>query len=98
MFFLCLQIQERYGHSVDDSLVIAAALGAGCDRILTEDLQRDQRIESLVIENLVPGVACAPSIVTHPQLAPDEGAYPWPSGKAVRGRGRYGCVEGDRLP
>ena len=34
-----------------DSLVIAAALDAGCTRLYTEDLQDGQRIESLTIEN-----------------------------------------------
>jgi predicted nucleic acid-binding protein len=46
-----LEVQERYGYSFYDSLIIAAALEAGCDRILSEDLQHGQRIETLVIED-----------------------------------------------
>jgi len=34
-----------------DSLIVAAALSAGCTRILSEDLQNGQRIEGLTIEN-----------------------------------------------
>lgn len=44
-------LRERYGYSFYDSLIIAAALEGGCDRILSEDLQHGQRIESLVIED-----------------------------------------------
>lgn len=51
MFRRCLQVQDRYGYSFYDSLIIAAALEGGCDRILSEDLQDGQRIDSLVIEN-----------------------------------------------
>jgi len=46
-----LDIQTRYGFSFYDSLIVAAALDAGCKRLLTEDLQHGQRIEGLVIEN-----------------------------------------------
>ena len=34
-----------------DALIVEAALRGGADRILTEDLQHGQRIESLAIEN-----------------------------------------------
>lgn len=34
-----------------DSLIVAAALEAGCTRLLTEDLQHGQRIETLIVEN-----------------------------------------------
>jgi len=50
-FQRCLDIQDRYQYSFYDSLIIAAALEAGCNRLLTEDLQHGQRIESLVIED-----------------------------------------------
>lgn len=40
-----LAIVERYGFSVYDSLLIAAALMAGCKRLYTEDLQRGQLID-----------------------------------------------------
>ncbi len=46
-----LAVQQRYGYSFYDSLIIAAAIEAGCDRILSEDLQHGQRIDNLVIED-----------------------------------------------
>jgi predicted nucleic acid-binding protein len=46
-----LDLQQRWKFSFYDSLIIAAALEAGCKRLLSEDLQHGQRIESLRIEN-----------------------------------------------
>ncbi len=46
-----LDIQQRWRFSFYDSLIVAAALTAGCSRLLTEDLQHGQRIESLIVEN-----------------------------------------------
>jgi predicted nucleic acid-binding protein len=46
-----MELHGRYQYSFYDSLIIAAALEAGCDRLLTEDMQHGQRIEGLVIEN-----------------------------------------------
>ena len=46
-----LDVQARYRYSFYDSLIIAAALDAGCDRLYSEDLQGGQRIEGLRIEN-----------------------------------------------
>jgi len=46
-----LELQARQKLSFFDSLVVAAALEAGCRRLLTEDLQHGQRIEGLRIEN-----------------------------------------------
>ena len=46
-----LDIQGRYRYGFYDSLIIAAALEAGCTRLLTEDMQDGQRIETLTIEN-----------------------------------------------
>jgi len=46
-----LGIQQRWGFSFYDAMVVAAALAAGCSRLLTEDLQHGQRIETLTIEN-----------------------------------------------
>ena len=46
-----LEIQARYQFSFYDSLVIAAALAAGCTRLYSEDLQHGQRIQGLRIEN-----------------------------------------------
>jgi predicted nucleic acid-binding protein len=51
-----LDIQVRYRYDFYDSLIIAAALTAGCTRLLSEDLQAGQRIEGLVIENPFRGV------------------------------------------
>ena len=46
-----LDIQARYRYSFYDSLIIAAALAAGCTRLYSEDLQHSQRIGGLVIED-----------------------------------------------
>ena len=40
-----LAIVERYGFSLYDSLVIAAALNAGCRILYSEDLQHGQLID-----------------------------------------------------
>ncbi len=41
-----LQLAERYGYSVYDAVILAAALESGCKQLLTEDLQHQQRVES----------------------------------------------------
>ena len=41
-----LQLAERYGYSVYDAMILAAALESGCKQLLTEDLQHQQRVES----------------------------------------------------
>jgi predicted nucleic acid-binding protein len=46
-----LALQQRWKLSFYDSLIVAAALQAGCKRLLSEDLQHGQRVESLRIEN-----------------------------------------------
>jgi predicted nucleic acid-binding protein len=46
-----LDVQQRYAFSFYDAQIVAAALEAGCARLLTEDLQDGQRIESLVVVN-----------------------------------------------
>jgi predicted nucleic acid-binding protein len=46
-----LQLQQRWRLSFYDALIVAAALEAGCTRLLSEDLQHGQRIEGLRIEN-----------------------------------------------
>lgn len=49
---LGLQIAERYGFSIYDSLIIAAALIAECGTLYSEDLQNGQVIDGrLVIQN-----------------------------------------------
>lgn len=44
-------LARSYGFSFYDSLIVAAALAAGCDTLLTEDLQAGQRIGSLTVIN-----------------------------------------------
>lgn len=51
LYHRALDVQDRYRYGFYDSLVIAAALDAGCTRLYTEDLQDGQRIEGLKIEN-----------------------------------------------
>lgn len=46
-----IRLQARYQYSFYDSLIIAAALQAGCKRLITEDLQHGQQIDGLRIEN-----------------------------------------------
>lgn len=46
-----LELQDRYQYSFYDSLIIAAALEAGCSRILSEDLHDGQQIEGLTVVN-----------------------------------------------
>lgn len=46
-----LDVQARYRYGFYDSLIVAAALDAGCDRLYSEDLQSGQRIEGLEIKN-----------------------------------------------
>ena len=52
-----LEIQNRYQFSFYDSLIIAAALEAGCKTLYSEDLQHGQQIEQLTIQN--PFVECS---------------------------------------
>jgi predicted nucleic acid-binding protein len=33
------RLAERYGFSIYDAMIVAAALAAGCDRLLSEDMQ-----------------------------------------------------------
>ncbi len=44
-------LAEAHGFSFYDSLIIASALRAGCETLLTEDLQAGRRIDGLVIVN-----------------------------------------------
>ena len=46
-----LTLQARWKFSFYDSMIVAAALEAGCKRLLSEDLQHGQRIEGMRIEN-----------------------------------------------
>jgi len=47
----CLALRQRWQLSFYDALIVAAALEAGCKRLLSEDLQQGQRIEGLRVEN-----------------------------------------------
>lgn len=45
-------LAERYGFSVYDALIVAAALEADCETLLSEDLQHGQRVDKgLTIRN-----------------------------------------------
>lgn len=46
-----LSVLDRYGFAFYDSLIVAAALEAGCSTLYTEDLQHGQQIEQLRIVN-----------------------------------------------
>ena len=46
-----LEVGRRYGFSIWDSLIVAAAVEARCSNLLTEDLQHGQMIEGVRIEN-----------------------------------------------
>jgi predicted nucleic acid-binding protein len=46
-----LDLAERYGFSVYDSMIVAAALLASCEILYSEDCQGGQRIDGLVISN-----------------------------------------------
>lgn len=46
-----LDVSERYGFSIYDSLIVSAALLAGCSELCTEDLQHGQVIDGLVVQN-----------------------------------------------
>lgn len=46
-----LDIKSRYQFSFYDSLIIAAALEAGCKTLYSEDMQHGQRIEQVTIKN-----------------------------------------------
>jgi predicted nucleic acid-binding protein len=46
-----VQIAERYGYSIFDSLVIAAALHAGASTLYSEEMRDGQTIDGLTIRN-----------------------------------------------
>jgi len=46
-----LELQARSGYAFYDALIVAAALDAGCDRLLSEDMHDGHQVEGLVIEN-----------------------------------------------
>ncbi|MFO8174802.1 MAG: PIN domain-containing protein [Longimicrobiales bacterium] len=44
-------VQDRYGFSLWDALIVAAARRLGCGVLLTEDLQNGQELDGLVIRS-----------------------------------------------
>jgi predicted nucleic acid-binding protein len=48
---LGLKLAERYRYSVYDSMILAAALRAGCSTLLSEDFQNGQKIDGLRIRD-----------------------------------------------
>jgi predicted nucleic acid-binding protein len=46
-----LDLQSRYGFSLYDALIVAAALESGCTHLYTEDFQHGQQIDGLEIQN-----------------------------------------------
>ena len=53
-----LDIADRYGYGLYDSLIISAALAGGCSTLFSEDLQHGQKIRELIIIN--PFISPAP--------------------------------------
>jgi predicted nucleic acid-binding protein len=51
LYEAALGVQQKHRFGFYDSLIVAAALEAGCRTLLTEDLQHGQRIGALRIEN-----------------------------------------------
>jgi predicted nucleic acid-binding protein len=49
-----LRIARRYGYRIFDSLIVAAALEAGCSTLYSEDLNDGQAIDGLTIRNPFP--------------------------------------------
>jgi predicted nucleic acid-binding protein len=43
-----IDLSERYGFSIYDSLILASAILAGCSTLFTEDLQNGQRIDDRI--------------------------------------------------
>jgi predicted nucleic acid-binding protein len=46
-----VDIAERWRFSIYDSLIVGAALRAGCSTLYSEDLQHGQTIDQLTIRN-----------------------------------------------
>jgi predicted nucleic acid-binding protein len=51
LYHRALDVRARWQFSFYDSLIVAAALAAGCSRLISEDLQHGQRIDSLTVHN-----------------------------------------------
>ena len=48
---LGLELAERCRYSIYDSMIVAAALRAGCSTLISEDFQNGQKIDRLTIVN-----------------------------------------------
>jgi predicted nucleic acid-binding protein len=46
-----LKIAAQSGYQIYDALILAAALGEGCDLLYSEDMQNGQRVGALTIRN-----------------------------------------------
>jgi predicted nucleic acid-binding protein len=46
-----LRLAERYGFSIYDAMIVAAAESGGCGTLFSEDMQAGRRIGSLTIRN-----------------------------------------------
>ncbi|MCB1324924.1 MAG: PIN domain-containing protein [Spirochaetales bacterium] len=53
-FATALSLREESGYAFYDSLILAAALAGGCDRLLTEDLHDGQTVRGVLIQNPFP--------------------------------------------
>ena len=51
LYHRSLDIMEHWRFSFYDSLIVAAALQAKCNILYSEDLQHNQKIESIIISN-----------------------------------------------
>jgi predicted nucleic acid-binding protein len=52
-----VRIAQRYGFHFYDSLIVAAAIGAGCTTLYSEDMQDGQTIGTVTIRNpFAPGI------------------------------------------
>ena len=51
LYHSSLDIHARYQFSFYDSLIVAAALEAGCTRLYSEDMQHGHQIQNLTIQN-----------------------------------------------
>ena len=52
-----LRLARATGYSVWDAMILAAALGAGCKTVFTEDMQDGRVVEGLTIRNPFAGMA-----------------------------------------
>jgi predicted nucleic acid-binding protein len=51
LYLRALDVQQRWRFSFYDSLIVAGALGAGCQTLLSENLQHGQRLDTVTVVN-----------------------------------------------